>query len=161
MVECVKKHIITIVAASIIVVAVVVTVVVVVVTKKGGGGGDDGDKEKILMILKKNSEIKRPKVKLNAEFELVKMDNNMTGLIINDPYASKFYILSMMNYGGFIDTVSGISHLGEHMTLQSSKKYNCLNPLFKQFGSLKESSFNAMTSGTFQGYYISVYLNLT
>ena len=84
MVECMKKHVITIVAASIIVAAIVVTVVVVVVTKKGGGGGDDGDKEKIsLTILKKNSEIKRQKVKLNAEFELVKMGNNMTGLIIN------------------------------------------------------------------------------
>ena len=162
MVECVKKHIITIVAASIIVVAVVVTVVVVVVTKKGGGGGDDGDKEKIsLTILKKNSEIKRQKVKLNAEFELVKMGNNMTGLIINDPYASKFYVLFMMNYGGYIDTVSGISHFGEHMILQSSEKYNCLNPFVKQFTPLMESSFNAMTSGTFQGYYISVYLNLT
>ena len=105
MVECLKKHIITIVAASFIVVAVVVTVVVVVVTnnnkrrgegeKTDGGGGDDDDKEKITMtVLKNNSEIKRPKVKLNAEFELVKMGNNMTGLIINDPYASKFIFYS-------------------------------------------------------------------
>ena len=107
MAECLKKHIITIVAISLIVVGIVVTVVVVVVINKkkkededSKTDGDDGDKEEtILTIIKNNSQLKRPNVKLNAEFEYVKMGNNMTGLIICDPFASSFHIQFMMNYG--------------------------------------------------------------
>ena len=151
MAECLKKHIITIVAISLIVVGIVVTVVVVV----------DGDKEEtILTIIKNNSQLKRPNVKLNAEFEYVKMGNNMTGLIICDPFASSFHIQFMMNYGAYIDTISGISHLGEHMVFQSSKNYNSLYPIHNFVYSLKKSHLNAKTMGTSQMYYITLPFNL-
>jgi secreted Zn-dependent insulinase-like peptidase len=184
MVKCVKKHAITIIAISLVVVAVVVTVVVVVVTRKnnkknegskidGGGsktdegesktdegGSDDDKKEIILTVLKNDSQLKKPNVKLNAEFEYVKMGNNMTGLIISDPYASTFHIQFSMKYGGYIDTVSGISHFGEHMVLQNCEKYNYLYPILNGFSNLKNSQVNAVTSGTYQMYYITLPFNL-
>ena len=154
MVQCVKKHIITIVAASLVLIAVVVTVVVVVTRNKGNGG------PKILTVIKNNEELKRPNINLNAEMELVKMDNNMKGLIISDPYASKFHIQLTMNYGSFIDTISGISHFGEHMVLQSCEKYNTLYPFFNAFDSIKNSEFNAETGGIYQTYFIALPFNL-
>ena len=162
MVQCVKKHIITIVAASLVLIAVVVTVAVVVTRNKrddkGKGGGES--EPKILTVIKNNEELERPKVKLDAEMELVKMDNGMTGLIISDPYASKFHIQFTMNYGGYIDTISGISHLGQLMVLQSSNKYNTLYPLSNAFGGIKNSELNAETLGTSQSYYIDLPFNL-
>ena len=168
MVECLKKHIITIVAISLIVVGIVVTVVLVVVInnkKKEDEGSktdeDDGDKEEIILtILKNNSQLIRPNVKLNAEFEYVKMGNNMTGLIICDSFASSFHIQFMMNYGAYIDTISGISHLFEHMVFQSSKNYNSLYPIHNFVYSLKKSHLNAKTMGTSQMYYITLPFNL-
>ena len=170
MVECAKKHAITIIAISLIVVAVVVTVVVVVVvnnkkkqdedSKTDGGGGDDDKEEIILTVLKNDSQLKKPNVKLNAEFEYVKMGNNMTGLIISDPYASTFHIQFSMKYGGYIGTVSGISHFGEHMVLQNCEKYNYLYPILNMFSNFKNSQVNAATAGTFQMYYITLPFNL-
>ena len=169
MVECMKKHIITIVAVSLILVAVIVTVVVLTTQsdddKKGnneGGGGEgrrgDGGGE-ILVVLKKDNQFKKPNVKLNAEFELVKMENGMTGMLISDPYASKFHIQFTMKYGSYIDTVSGISHFGEHMVLQSCEKYNYLYPLFNRLFGIKDASLDAMTSGNIQTYFIYLPFN--
>ena len=168
--QCFKKHIITIVAASLLVIAVVVTVVVVVVTKnskkkeeddKGKGGGDPQPEPQpepvpgILTVIKNNSELEKPNIKLNAEMELVKMGNNMTGLIISDPFSSKFHIQFTMKYGDYIDTIPGISNLGKHMILQSSEKYNYLYPFYNSFSPIKDSIVDSETGGTYQSYYIS------
>ena len=160
MVECVKKHLITIIAVSLIVVAAVVTTVVVLVIKNKDD--DKGDKaptptpETHLEVLLKDSEFKKPNNKINAEFELVKMGNGLTGMIISDPYADKSHIQFTMKYGYYIDTVQGISHFGEHMVLQGSEKYDSLYPFFNKFFGIKNSDLNAMTSGTFQLYYVTL-----
>ena len=161
MVECLKKHIILIAAVSAAVIVVVIIVSVVATRNKGGDGKGGGEPEQnILTVIKNNTELKRPNVNLDAEMELVKMENGMTGLIISDPYASKFRIQFTMNYGGYIDTISGISHLGQLMVLQSSNKYNTLYPLSNAFGGIKNSELNAETLGTSQSYYIDLPFNL-
>ena len=96
----------------------------------------------------------KPNVKLNAELELVKMKNGMRGLLINDFTASKSLLEIAMNNGSFIDTDWGISHFGEHMTLQGSEKYSPLYPVFNHFFGISNSDINAFTAGNFQAYYI-------
>ena len=164
MIECMKKHIITIIAASLIVVAVIVTIVVVVVKNKA----DDEEKEVNpptptpeidLSVLLKDSEFKKPNKKMNAEFELVKMGNGLTGLLISDPYADKSHIQFTMKYGSYIDTDSGISHFGEHMVLQGSEKYDSLYPFFNKFFGIKNVQLNAITKGNSQLYYITLPFN--
>ena len=102
----------------------------------------DGKKKRIrfgyreqnnLTVIKSNNEMVKPNVKLNAELELVKMKNGMRGLLINDFTASKSLLEIAMNNGSFIDTDWGISHFGEHMTLQGSEKYSPLYPVFNHF----------------------------
>ena len=109
MVECMKKHIITIIAGSLILIAAIVTTVVLVVKNKDG----DNKEEDIvdIAILLKDSELKKPNNKINAEFELVKMRNGLAGMLISDPYADKSHIQFTMKYGSYIDTDGGISHL--------------------------------------------------
>ena len=119
MARCLKKRVITIIGVSLIIIGIAVAVVVVVTFDS-----KDSKEEPEITVIKNNVELKRPNVKLNAEMELVKMGNNMTGLIISDPYASIFYIQFTLKYGSFIDTIPGISHLGEHMSFQSCEKYN-------------------------------------
>ena len=158
MAKLMKKHIITIIAASLIVIGVVVTIVVVVT--RNSKKNDDKEEPEILTVIKSNAELVRPNVRLNAEMELVKMGNNMTGIIISDPYASLFYLNFKINYGCFIDTIPGITHLGEHMSFQSNEKYNYLYPLFNSFFEIKDSWFAGGTAGTFQGYEIGLPFNL-
>ena len=112
-----------------------------------------------LIIIKKDNQFQKPNVKLNAEFELVRMENGMTGMIISDPYASEFHIQFTMKYGSYIDTIPGISHFGEHMVLQNCEKYNYLYPILNEFLGIKGSSANAGTGGTFQTYFIILPFN--
>ena len=107
-----------------------------------------------LTVIKSNNEMVKPNVKLNAELELVKMKNGMRGLLINDFTASKSLLEIAMNNGSFIDTDWGISHFGEHMTLQGSEKYSPLYPVFNHFLWISNSDINAFTAGNFQAYYI-------
>jgi hypothetical protein len=65
-----------------IVIAAIVTTIVLVLKNK-----DDDNKEEDLAILLKDSELKKPNNKINAEFELVKMGNGLKGMLISDPYA--------------------------------------------------------------------------
>ena len=97
-----------------------------------------------------------PNVKLNAELELVKMKNGMTGLLINDYTSTKSQIEISFNYGANIDTVPGISHFGEHMILQGSENYPPIYPIFNYFLGISSSGLNALTEGNFQSYYIKV-----
>ena len=154
MVECMKKHIITIIAVSLIVIAAIVTTIVLVLKNK-----DDDNKEEDLAILLKDSELKKPNNKINAEFELVKMGNGLAGMLISDPYADKSHIQFNMKYGSYIDTDGGISHFGEHMVLQGSEKYDSLYPFFNKFFGIKNADLNAMTGGNFQLYYATLPFN--
>ena len=158
MVECVKKHIITIIAVSLIVIAVVVTVVVLV-TRNEDKSSDDKKPEEPLIILLKNEEFKKPNRKINAVLELVKLKNGMKGMIISDPYATKSHFQFSIKHGYFIDTVQGISHFGEHMILQGSEKYGPIYQLPTKVLSIFRGNINAFTSGTFQGYYATLPYN--
>ena len=119
MVECLKKHIIAIIAVSLVIIATVVTVVVLVWKNKekkdNKEQGNTPVPQNVLTVLLRDSEMKRPNIKLNSEFELVKLENGITGMLISDPYADKSHIQLSMKFGYFIDTVQGISHFGEHM----------------------------------------------
>ena len=113
-----------------------------------------------LIVLKNDTELIKPNIKMNAEFELVQMANNMTGLLISDPYATDYNLQIMMNYGSIIDTVPGISHFGEHMNTQGSEKYNdIIDPIFHYFLGIKGFGSNAFTDLNFQSYYLSMPFN--
>ena len=160
MVECAKKHLITIIAACLIIVAVVV-IVVVVVTKKGDDDNSSKEPEQTepLVVLVKDEKFEKPNIKMNAEFELVRLKNGMKGIIISDPYASKYHFQLTMKYGSYIDTDAGISHFGEHMVLQGSEKYDSIYPVLNNFIKMKGASINAMTEGDLQLYYITLPYN--
>lgn len=49
------------------------------------------ENNKTFSVVKSNEDFNKPKIKLNVEFELIKMKNGMIGLLIYDPY-SKFLI---------------------------------------------------------------------
>ena len=156
--ECIKKNIITIIAVSLVAVVVAVVVTVVELTVKSDEDGEIEKKEP-LTILKKDNQFKKLNIKLNAEFEMVKMENGMTGMLISDSYASQFHIQFTIKYGSFIDTVAGLSHFGEHMILQNCQKYNYLFPYFKFLG-IKDSVVNAVTGPNYQFYYIYLPFNI-
>ena len=112
-----------------------------------------------LIVLKNDTELSKPNIKMNAEFELVQMANNMTGLLISDPYATYYFLQITINYGYIIDTVSGISHFGEHMYFQGSEKYPPIDPLHSHFFGVKDFNSNAETASDFQYYYVSLPFN--
>lgn len=162
MVECVKKHIITIVAISLIVVAAIITVVVVLTTKGSdfdNSSSNEPEQTEPLLVLVKDEQFKKPNVKMNAEFEMVKLKNGMTGIIVSDPYATKSLFQFTMKYGFYIDTVPGISHFGEHMIHQGSEKYDSIYPLFDNFFSMKGVSLDSVIEGNYQVYYITLPFN--
>ena len=117
-------------------------------------------KNESLIVLKNDSQFSKPNIKMNAEFELVQMANNMTGLLISDPYATNYFLQIMMNYGSIIDTVQGISHFGEHMNTQGSEKYNeVIDPIFHYFLGINGFGSNAFTDLNFQSYYLTMPFN--
>ena len=154
-----KEHIILAIAVCLIWTAVVVTMIFISKESDANTNNNNKKKKEILTILTKDNEIERPNKKLNAKFELVQMENGMTGILISDSYASQFHIQFTMKYGEYIDTVPGISHFGEHMVLQSCEKYNYLYPIFNILFGIKDIDLNAMTSGSIQSYYIYLPFN--
>ena len=109
-----------------------------------------------LIVLKNDTELSKPNIKMNAEFELVQMANNMTGILISDPFATRYHLQIQMNYGYLIDTVSGISHFGEHMYFHGSEKYKVNGPIFHSFFGIKGFASNAETSSDNQFYYVTL-----
>ena len=80
--------------------------------------------ERNFTILKYDKDFIKPKIKLNAEFELIKMKNGMKGLLIHDPYTTYYHVHFNSNNGSSIDSYPGLSHLYEHMALSCTKNYN-------------------------------------
>ena len=61
----------------------------------------------------------------------------MVGLLINDPYSTKSHIHFEVEAGFFIDTISSISHLAEHMLYQGSENYPYSFPILLTIGGMK------------------------
>ena len=128
----------------------------VLTTKK-----DDEDQHpsEPLKILLKDEDFIKPNIKMNSKFELVKMENGMTGLLISDPFGIKSHLRMSIFYGGYIDTVQSIFHFDEHMVLQGSEKYGPIFPFFNKFMGIKNLELNAATTGNLQTYYITLPYN--
>ena len=159
--SCFKKHWITILVTSLIIIAVTLTVVLVVVLRKDKSKEDSKeDQEPILglfQILLNDSDFIKPKIKLNAEFQLVKTKTDMVGLLINDPFAEFSNVYLYMPNGSYTETVPGLAHFGEHMVLGGSEKYQNIVPIYNPIiGGVIGSDFNAATGGTCQFYYMQV-----
>ena len=110
-------------------------------------------------ILKSDKDFIKPNIKLNAEFELIKMKNGMVGLLIYDPYATFSQIHFQVEAGSFIDTISGISHLAEHMVYQGSENYPYSFPNLRKIGGIQLSWWGAITGQTDQKYFYKIPYN--
>ena len=153
--SCFKKHLITIlILAVIIILAIFITIIIVVVKK------DDKDdvEKKAFKILKSDKDFQKPDIKLNAEFQLIKVNNGMTGLLINDPFSEISTVFMGVQNGYFMDTVNGIAHFDEHMMFGGSEKY--ANYSFeREVGGAKGYDGSAYTAPTYQVYYSTVEYN--
>ena len=49
-------------------------------------------KNRNFTILKYDKDFIKPKIKLNAEFELIKMQNGMKGILIHDPFTTYYHV---------------------------------------------------------------------
>ena len=83
-ISCFKKHLVTILVALGVIIVILVVVLIVALTK---GGDDDDDEEVPIKVLKTNNKFSKPNIAYDAEFQLIKTSNGMTGLLVNDPYA--------------------------------------------------------------------------
>ena len=107
-----------------------------------------------ITVLRKDEDFIKPGIKLNLEFELVKLKNGMIGLIVKDPYAKFVHAQFQVENGFLTDTIAGLAHLDEHMIFDGSEKYKYYSyerPLSGTFG----FSTNAFTSDLYQAYYVS------
>lgn len=109
-------------------------------------------------ILFSDNDFLKPNIKLNAEFELIKMKNGMIGLLINDPYSNIFHVQFEVGNGQLMDTVPGLAHLDEHMIFGGSEKYSNFS-FIRNFGGNKGFIFNGYTNQINQVYFSSVYYN--
>ena len=121
--------------------------------------GNNEDDDNKLFVLKHDKDFIKPNIKLNLEFELVQLENNMTGLIISDPYSTKMHAQFQVENGYLTDTIGGIAHLVEHMIFAGSEKYQKFYPYDRTFSSTKGFEMNGITDKIFQAYYLSIYNN--
>ena len=119
----------------------------------------DDENDNKIFVLKHDKEFIKPAIKMNLEFELVKLENNMTGLIINDPNSITMHAQFHVDNGHFTDTIGGIAHLAEHMLFAGSQKYKKLYPYDRTFASTKNFILNGLTGGELQAYFVSIYNN--
>ena len=119
---------------------------------------EKNEKELFLTTLKYDKEFIKPNIKLSLEFELVKLKNNMTGLIINDAYSSSMFVQFEMQNGWLTDTIGGLAHLAEHMIFSGSEKYKYYS-FERIMGGVNGYYSNAYTGDTDQAYYISIMNN--
>ena len=120
---------------------------------------EDNNDTKSFTILKSDKDFIKPMIKLNAEFELIKMQNGLTGLLINDPYTTKSYFHFQVENGCVTDSISSLSHLAEHMILKGSEIYKDYYPLLKEIGGMYQYSSGAITGQTNQEFYFSIPYN--
>ena len=87
------------------------------------------------------------------------MKNGMEGLLIYDPYATISHIHFEVEAGSFIDTISSISHLAEHMIYQGSDNYPYSFPNLRTIGGMHLYSGGAITGQTNQKYFYTIPYN--
>ena len=114
--------------------------------------------KKNFTILFTDNDFLKPNIKLNAEFELIKMKNGMIGLLINDPYSNIFHVQFEVGNGQLMDTVPGLAHLDEHMIFGGGEKYSNFS-FIRNFGGNKGFIFNGYTNQINQVYFSSVSYN--
>ena len=117
---------------------------------------EDNKDTKSFIILKSDKEFIKPMIKLNAEFELLKMQNGITVLLISDQYSEKFYAHFQVESGYLLDSTLSLSHLAEHMILKGSEKYKYYYPLLKEMGGMFQCRCEAITGQTNQEFYFSI-----
>ena len=110
-------------------------------------------------ILKHDKDIIKPKIKLNAEFELIKMKNGMKGLLIHDPYTTYYHVHFNLNNGSSIDSFPGLTHLYEHMACSCSKNYNESYHILRHFGGINGYSGGATSGYSHQEYFYTMPFN--
>lgn len=159
--SCFSKHWKTIVVAFVIVVAVTAAIVLaVVLTKNEDSNETKENKEPVVLpfqILKNDSDLIKPNIKFNCEFQLVKTKNGMVGLLLNYPYSDYSEVYLNMPNGSYTETVPGIAHFGEHMVLGGCEKYPNMVPVYNPIiGGLYKANMNAATFGQEQYYYMKV-----
>ena len=158
--SCWKKHWKTILVLFVIIVAISITIVLVfTLTKEKKNEENEEEKKNILPfeIIKNDSDFIKPPIKLNAEFKLVRTQNGMIGLLINDPYSSYSLVDLNMPNGSYTETVPGLAHFGEHMVSGGSEKFPDIVPVYNPIiGGVKGVEDNAYTGGTSQVYYMKV-----
>ena len=115
--------------------------------------------EKNFTILKYDKEFIKPKIKLRAEFELIRMKNGMEGLLINDPFTTYSHVHFNIHNGSSIDSYPGISHLFEHMCLSTTKNYNKSYHILRNFGGISGYSGGATSGYTSQEYFYTLPFN--
>ena len=148
-ISCFRKHLITILALfGIILVAIAIILIILTAIKKK----DKNENDKILKILTYDKNFIKPDIKFNAEFQLVKIKNGMTGLLVHDPYSQIFQFLFQVENGYLTDTVPGLAHFAEHMLFGGSEKYANYS-IEREIGGLKGYDRSAFTSTTYQLYY--------
>ena len=110
-------------------------------------------------ILKYDKDFIKPKIKLHAEFELIKMKNGMKGLLIHDPFTTYYHVHFNIQNGSSTDSFGGLSHLHEHMALSTSKNYNKSYHILRQFGGINGYSGGATSGYNSQEYFYTLPFN--
>lgn len=144
-----KKYIII---CSVFLIIVIIGIIILII-KNLGNKKDENKKDNDFIVLKYDKDISRPNISFNAEFELVKVKNGMTGLLINDKYSLFSYLQIHVPNGSYIDTIGGLAHFDEHMIFGGSEKYEYYS-MFKKILGINGLNSDAITDGTFQNYYI-------
>ena len=116
-------------------------------------------KNRNFTILKYDKDFVKPKIKLTAEFELIKMKNGMKGLLIHDPYTTYYHVHFNSDNGSSIDSYPGLSHLYEHMALSCTKNYNQSYHILRHFGGISGYSGGATSGYSSQEYFYTLPFN--
>src|SRR5699024_8607087 len=105
------------------------------------------------MILEKIEKSRRD----NREYAAIKLNNQMTVLLISDKQASKSMAALALPVGSLQDPESqqGLAHYLEHMVLMGSKKYPQPES-FSQYLKKNAGSYNASTAAYRTAYFFDV-----
>ena len=128
------------------------------IKEKNDNEHNEDNEDAIIKVLKYDKDFLKPNITFNATFELVKVQNGMIGLLINDPYSFFSHVQLVVKHGYLMDTVGGLAHLGEHMIFGGSEKYDYYSVFSKLYG-IKNVNLDAFTDKTIMSYYISTGFN--
>ncbi len=101
--NCCAKHAMTYIVLAIIAVVVVLVVVLIVVLRKDDS--EEASSNSPYKVLLKDSDFIKPKIKFDAEFQLVKTKTDMLGLLIDDEYLEYSLVYLYMPNGSYTETV--------------------------------------------------------